>query len=799
MDGERTFKFKIPYLDEAKLIHSKESIGTLKFKIPYLDEVKPYKTMWFILLLGFSLLFLLPPFYRGLFFEYEQEVATLWAIILVWLVYTLELGEKKPKFLQLTLDYAVLALPIIYLISIINAANIGFAVDEFVQNILYFLVFWLATRFGADQNARRVLLHAVYLAAIGVSLAGLMTATGVINIRDGYLSGRIYSSFQYPNALASYLAAAFLIGIYLWVSSNKALRYFYGIGNYIILTVLLGTKSNGGLMVFLAIMVLYFIFQPPGKRFAIFFHLFLNLALAFVVIKSFIYHVDVTGQTGNSWLWFLVGLIIAIMIEVIIQFIVLNKAVITIFTKYKKPLIYMFLGFMVVALIGGLILVLSNEVLREKIYELLRIRNASERGYFYRDALKMFFKSPLIGWGGGGWGEAYRAFQSYFYISTQVHSYYLQLFVETGVLGVATIVTIIGSFFKYFINLWRKTSDYWLSFEVVTLGAVIINIAGHAAIDFDLSLAALSLVLFLALGFIRTLYFTAISKPLPEKNKRKVQFNSIPYFTLISVIAIGLLIFVGMLATASHYEYSAYSYYQAQDLQGLKNVMENAARYNPFNASYNEKLRDIYKSFGDLNNALLQAEKAVAKSKYDPYKKIELSYLYYQTGQIDKAADLTDKFISDAPFMAVVYDAAARVNMMCGLAAVRNGDLTKAREYFNKVVKVRDLEEKQITKYTPETRKLQVVAPVLSVTPEVKLNVGIAYYFLKDFAKARENLLVSKEKTDLAAESLLWLTVLESKAGNTELAGKYKKELEKAPGGGQLVNKIGEFLSLPLL
>lgn len=112
---------------------------------------------------------------------------------------------------------------------------------------------------------------------------------------------------------------------------------------------------------------------------------------------------------------------------------------------------------------------------------------------------------------------------------------------------------------------------------------------------------------------------------------------------------------------------------------------------------------------------------------------------------------------------------------------------------------VQELEEKQIATYTPETKKLQVVAPVLEVSPEVKLNVGIAYYFLKDFSHARENLIVAKGKNDLAAESLLWLTVLETKAGNTELAGQYKKELENAPGGSNLVNKIGEFLNLPLL
>ena len=127
------------------------------------------------------------------------------------------------------------------------------------------------------------------MSAVGVALAGLATATGLVQIRDGFLDGRIYSTFQYPNALASYLAAATLTGLYLWrragtpgsngkvvnslikgmpnwLTWTKLSPYLYAAGNFLLFAVLLGTKSNGGLMVFFLSLCTLFHRFTEGKQ-----------------------------------------------------------------------------------------------------------------------------------------------------------------------------------------------------------------------------------------------------------------------------------------------------------------------------------------------------------------------------------------------------------------------------------------------------------------------------------------------------------------------------------------------------
>jgi len=81
--------------------------------------------------------------------------------------------------------------------------------------------------------------------------------------------------------------------------------------------------------------------------------------------------------------------------------------------------------------------------------EEIRLRNATERLYFYQDAIKMFKERPILGWGGGGWEEAYRAYQSYLYYSNQVHSHYFQIMVEAGLVGLMAILYLVQLFAAY--------------------------------------------------------------------------------------------------------------------------------------------------------------------------------------------------------------------------------------------------------------------------------------------------------------------------------------------------------------
>ncbi|MDI9447665.1 MAG: glycosyltransferase [Bacillota bacterium] len=150
------------------------------------------------------------------------------------------------------------------------------------------------------------------------------------------------------------------------------------------------------------------------------------------------------------------------------------------------------------------VLVGSHGEAVKALAEEIRLRNATERLYFYQDAIKMFKERPILGWGGGDWEEAYRAYQSYLYYSNQVHSHYFQIMVEAGLVG---LVAILGIWFSFLLLTHRlyhgAKEDAGKRLLIWTITAASVAVGFHAAIDFNLSLSALAIVLWTLFGLAR--------------------------------------------------------------------------------------------------------------------------------------------------------------------------------------------------------------------------------------------------------------------------------------------------------
>ncbi|MGI6423707.1 MAG: O-antigen ligase family protein [Tepidanaerobacteraceae bacterium] len=56
--------------------------------------------------------------------------------------------------------------------------------------------------------------------------------------------------------------------------------------------------------------------------------------------------------------------------------------------------------------------------------------------------MKIIKEYPILGTGGGGWKAIYQAYQSYRYFTTEVHSFFLQLWVETGTVGLLALLAL---------------------------------------------------------------------------------------------------------------------------------------------------------------------------------------------------------------------------------------------------------------------------------------------------------------------------------------------------------------------
>ncbi len=509
---------------------------------------------------GLAILLFLPPYFRGLFFAPEQERALIFASLVFWLIFLWRWLRKDDKLLRTPLDWFALALPVVYFISSFTAVNKSLAINEVEKNILYFMTYWSISRLVRDDEDIYKILSVIYISAVGVALAGLSTSTGLIQIKDGFLEGSIYSTFQYPNALAAYLGAVMFIGLYFWDKTrnyiketgffsdnsffNKILQgnlfnYLFAVGNYILLTVLLGANSRGGLIVFSLVLIFYIIGLGAEKRLFLTLHMSLIGTISFVVISKFI-PLATEKQAGIAWLWFFCGLAAVLAGQSAIIFI--ERYLLERWKDDKKNYSRVFGGLVLLAVITGSIWLLGHVSLLQKITNFSYLRTAFQRVNYIGTAVEMIKERPLTGWGGGGWQEAYQYFMDYYYISRQVHSYYFQVGVESGILGLLVVAGIWVLFLYMLHRLYHNNKENHVFRQLIwTLTAIFLMISGHAAIDFDLSLSAITLVLWSCFGIVAGLY---MRKPQSVTSKTQKNFNMQNYITIGLVTAFIIVLFI---------------------------------------------------------------------------------------------------------------------------------------------------------------------------------------------------------------------------------------------------------------
>ena len=134
-----------------------------------------------------------------------------------------------------------------------------------------------------------------------------------------------------------------------------------------------------------------------------------------------------------------------------------------------------------------------------------------------RDCLRMLLKRPFLGWGLGAFPIVYPEFRSFYttFFVNQAHNDYLQLLVETGLVGFSIAVWFLVLVFRRAagkLENWTETASGALT-AAAMLGCV--GILVHSFLDFNLQIPA-NAALFYVLCAI------AASPPLQESQRRRV-------------------------------------------------------------------------------------------------------------------------------------------------------------------------------------------------------------------------------------------------------------------------------------
>lgn len=734
---------------------------------------------------GICLLLLLTPFFRGLFFPEDQQKALLFAVIVFWAAWLWKWLKGSGRFLRHPLDYLVLALPVVYLASSFNAANTGQAVDEVVKTLLYFLVYWVAANLVSGEKDAVMIFKVICLAGVFVSLAGLAVATGLVYIKDGFLNGRIYSTFQYPNALASYLMTVIFLSLYIWLRDDKSSpagltglnpkgmpgfmvfnfhRYLYTFVSYTAFLVFVGAKSNGGFLVFILALAVYFAGLPGGRRIPAAFHLVMTGGPAVPCALMFVKNAA-AGMYGQAWLWVLAGAVAATLLQRLYNYLE-KRGLLDLITR-RKALVLLLLLIIVSSLaLAGVSYISSHSQAVAGMMEQFRMRNAVERMYFYRDALRMVAERPLLGWGGGGWQEAYRMFQGYLYNSNEVHGHYFQIAVETGITGLLVILSVWAVFlhriYRAVKNSGGSPGRKMILWTIFTSAAAL---GAHALIDFDLSLSALALVLWTMWGLMRGLYPDSTARKEFLSTGAKPAKRPARAFAAATVFCLALVFVTGCFITASGSARDAARRLKAGDLPGAVALMERAAYYNPFNADYNSDLASLYARQGKLEQAAGQAQAALAKSRYSAPRHVGLAGLYMNLNRPGEAVAMAEKAVQLAPYQIEWYNFLARTYFTAGYNLMAKNQNAEATAMFNKATEIEDRINKQAARLGPLEKRLWTVAPMLAPSPYTSLYSGASYCLMGEYGKAEPLLQSVSGDNRTKAESLMWLSFIYQRQG----------------------------------
>lgn len=236
------------------------------------------------LLIALLVLVFYPPFFQGMFFEAEQVTAEIFVFVLFIVFWIYRRLRKDGTFLRSPMDYAGLALALVYLAAVLAAVGLRPAVQEWLKYCMFFAVFYMLSELANTDRSRTAVLWTIIASACGVSLLGIDGAaggriSGILNnifkafgaqydmFFDLFRNGRIFSTLQYPNTLAAYLMAAYFVSLGLLLLSKKLwAKALAGAAGFLLLITFIFTLSRGAYLILPFAALLFLILLPRRTR-----------------------------------------------------------------------------------------------------------------------------------------------------------------------------------------------------------------------------------------------------------------------------------------------------------------------------------------------------------------------------------------------------------------------------------------------------------------------------------------------------------------------------------------------------
>ena len=304
---------------------------------------------------------------------------------------------------------------------------------------------------------------------------------------------------------------------------------------------------------------------------------------------------------------------------------------------------------------------LLPEAIAGRIQTLRSEGNVVQRLVYIKDAMQLFRRSPVVGLGMGAFENGIYNVQSYHYETKYVHNHYVQTMVDTGVIGLALWLGLLGTSAAAVIRQWRRERTEAQTMAPA-LGALLLFLMIHAAVEVIFSSGYF---LPFGLGALAVINLTC-GQMLPLRwaggNTRRWMVRAEGLGLVAFVVLLTMNLWAAQLARHGTYDAAA----QAAELDPYEWADHKLAYV--YNASAEEALPENMQETLARYMADLEKLNSNAVPKY-------LAEAYFNLGNVEKGFAMLEKYVDYTSSDPNTWDISFRIVMQHsdGSEAFRQG------------------------------------------------------------------------------------------------------------------------------
>lgn len=753
---------------------------------------------------GLCLILIVTPFMRGLFFLPELLVAMVLAgICLIFACWGQALDRDAAVF-KTGMDYAAAGFVLAYGASVITAVHPGEAGRSLLVAVTLVMVYYMAGRVAGNEKRIDLLLNVMYLSAVGVALIGVGAALGRLYFPGAFSGGVIMSTLQYKNALAIYLTIFNITGLSLSAKQDRLFnKILYAAGNFILITVILCTQSRGGWLLYPVGAAMLAWGMPTVYRWRVVYHLLIFAGPGLFTIRKFLPLIT-AGDGRKAAVYLLTGLVLTVIFQVGYHFLasILNQRQIE--HKWRSLIAisgvgYLFLVVAVYAVYTASTLSLSaggflpGQIVSRAESIVNQDTTLPDRVNMTSDAIKIALDYPLTGAGGGGWNALYHRYQSSLYYSSEAHNHFAQTLVEAGALGLMALMLIWVFFVRMAFALWKRhpRDQGWVSIWSVVTAASVLGV--HSAFDFDMSLPAIGIVLWVMFGMLKETY-AGVTTP----EKVNIRESTIPGKRKLTALALcgAILGFSVIIPSVLFYRAGLNAGLGAQKMVAgdYENALVYLSEAHRLNSRMGNYMGDIAQCSAALAvgkndavkhyQALDWAARATGAEPYNYKLRFSMANVYLLLGEFDRAAAEAEEVITANPNAGESYELLGQAGILAARFHMERNRDGRAREYLDRV--------KSLPGIIKDRRKaLKYSGDRLAVSPDLEFSLAQAAFLEGNYSQAAANM--KKLKLPGKEEGVnTWLAAALYKSGSRQEAGKL---IDTVSGKNELIKLYNNLIN----